>query len=282
MNHVGLLRVGNEIDFIEELMKLHVQHFDTIYLMDDSTDGSGDVVRSFSEVIWSKTVSQLITETGSDPNDANFEWVRQPVIEKIMDDFGDGTFVTLLHGDEIPIHCVRQMAVRAEYMGWNATVWNPMHAFLHTSQKENWDTEWANKPVLERLPFYCPGDSQQGWAGAEVKQIKLSREMFYTPGERYRYWPHLPDDTKYITNPKPYPLYWHLGYRSPEQAMDRVRSNFEKGFQPVHRGLLDGGPFLDSLADFSEVCEFNGDFGSRELDDLYTYQQCEHVRGESP
>lgn len=278
MNHVGILRTGNEIDFIEELMSYHVQHFDTIYFLDDSTDGTGAVVRSFPEVIWSKTIADLITETKSDPKEANFEWVRQPVIERIMTEWGEGCWMTLLHGDELPIHCVQQMVERADYMGWNATVWNPLHAFLHSSQKDNWETEWAQKPVLERLRFYCPGDSQIGWAGAEVKQVKLSPDMFYTHGERYRYWPHLPDDTLYVTNPAPYPLYWHLGYRSPEQAMARVRHNAESAFQPVHRGLLDNGPFLDCLDGLSEVCEFQGGFGSREIPDFYSYGECPHKR----
>ena len=278
MNHVGMLRTGNEIDFIEELMTHHVQHFDTIYFLDDSTDGTGDVVRSFPEVIWSKIIAELIVETNSDPDDANFEWVRQPVIERIMDDFGEGTWLTFLHGDELPIHCLLQVAERAQDSGCNATVWNPLHGFLHTSQKDNWDNYWAKKPVLERIVFYCPGDSQIGWAGAEVKQIKLCREMAYTPGERYRYYPHLPDDRDYVTNPIPYPLYWHLGYRSPEQAMARVKHSVESGFQPVHRGLLDKGPFLDCLDGLSEVCEFQGSFGSREIPDLDTYLQCGHER----
>ena len=280
MNHVGMLRTGNEVDFIEELMNLHVQHFSAIYFLDDSSDGTGEIVKSFPEVVWSSTIADLIEETGSDPNEANFEWVRQPVIHRIMDDWGEGCWVTLLHGDELPIHCVQQVAQNAEFMGRNVTVWNPLHVFLHTSQREDWETLWAHLPVLERIKFYCPGDAQVGWAGAEVKQFKLSRDMFYTPGERYRYWPHLPDDTQYVTNPPPYPLYWHLGYRDPKQAMERVQRNAKSGFQPVHRGLLDNGPFLDSLDGFSGVCEWDGTgFGQRERPDLYTYLECGHERG---
>lgn len=273
-----MLRCGNEVDVIEQIMDIHVRHYDTIFYLDDSSDGTRDIVLSYPEVVWWRSIDEIARELGDDGTWQNKEWVRQPVMEKIIDEFGEGIIIHYLHADEIPWVCPLQVTEQAVDSGCNAVVWDPMHFFLHTSQKENWESEWAHKPVLERLRFYCPGDSQIGWAGAEVKAVKATKQMFYTPKEPYRYYPHLPDDRDYITNPVPYPLYLHLGYRSPEQAMARVKHSVESGFQPVHRGLLDKGPFLDSLDGFSEVCEYQGSFGSREIPGLDTYLQCGHER----
>lgn len=276
MQHVGMLRTANEVDFIEELMRIHVEHFDTIYFLDDSTDGTGDIVRSFPEVVWSRTVDEMAQEMGDDGTWENREWIRQPLMEYIIKEHGEGTWITLLHGDEVLYHCPQAVAERAEFFGWTATVWNPMHFFLHTSQEEEWDTVWMDKPVGERLRFYCPGDSQEGWMGYEVKQFRATTGLQYCMFERYRYYPH---GVEAATNPPPCPIYLHMGYRTPDQAMARVRHNFESGFQPVHRGLLDTGPFLDCLDGLSEVCEYTGSFGSRELPDVHTYTSCSHRRG---
>jgi hypothetical protein len=113
------------------------------------------------------------------------------------------------------------------------------------------------------------------WAGSEVKQIKAYREFKYVVGEKYRDYPH---GVEGKTNPAPYPIYLHVGYRSPEQAMARVRHNAESGFNPEHRGLLDDGAFLKGLARLGAPVEYNGDFGRHERPDLYRYFECEHRR----
>jgi len=272
MNHVAMLRVGNEIDWIEELMEEHIKHFSSIYFLSDSDDGTGDIVRSFKQVIWSKTVDELARELGDDGTWQNREWCRQPVLELIIDEWGEGTWVTFLHGDELFYHCPLQVAQRAEYFGQDNTIFNPIHFFLHTSQKEEWESKWAKRPLLERLRWYCPGDSQKEWAGAECKQIRVSKDLHWVVGQKRKVQP----EGLGATNPPPYPLYLHLGYRSPEQAMRRVERNIETGFQWEHRGLMDGGPFLDCLDGLSEVIEYTGSFGNRERPDLYTYKECKH------
>ena len=273
MNHVAMLRIGNEIDFIEELMNLHIQHFDTIYLLEDSDDGTSEVVKSYPQVIYSKTIEELSKEIGIADNIPNKEWVRQIVLEQIIKDWGEGTWITFLHGDEILYYCPIQLAQLGEALGWKATVWEPMHFFLHSSQRASWESEWANKPILERLQWYCPGSSQTEWPGFEVKQIRATSDLKYVIGEKFKYYPTGVEDS---TNPPPYPLYLHLGYRNPQQTMERVRKNFIKGFQPMHRGLLSTGPFVDCLDGIDEVRKFTGDFEERELHNLNRYFECEH------
>lgn len=189
MNHVGMLRTGNEVDFIGELMDQHVKHFSNIYFLDDSDDGTGDIVRAFPQVVWSKTVDELSRELGDEGTWENREWVRQPILEMILGEWGEGTWITFLHGDEVFYHCPIQVAQRAEYFGHDNTIWNPMHFFLHTSQKEDWDTKWGNRPVQERLRWYCPGDLQEKWAGAECKQIRASKDLHWVVGQKRKVQP---------------------------------------------------------------------------------------------
>jgi len=265
LRNVGLLRTANEIDFIQEIMEIHIQHFPILYFLDDSDDGTGEIVRQYPQVVWSAKVPK--------PGDKwrCLEQAQQKAMDQILQDQGDGVWITNLFGDELLWYCPLQSIQRAEYMGWTATVWSPMHFFLHTSQQQTWETEWATKPVLERLRWYCPGTTQEGWPGAEVKQYKAFKGMIYTPGCK-----DYPEGAAQSTNPPPYPLYMHVGYRSPAQAMERVRGNLASGFNFDDRGMLKKGPFLDCLSGLGGPYKFRGDFSPFEILDLYQSMECKH------
>lgn len=265
MNSLALFRAGNEVDFVEEILRIHVKHFKTIYFLDDSTDGTGDIVRMFNEVVWSGRVPE-----GYPKRDCLAQ-ANQVALDKMIEDWGFPFWVTGLYADEILYHCPLHILEEAEEKGWTFTVWLPMHFFLHTSQMENWYTEWNSRPVLKRLRWYCPGDTQIGWPGAEVKQYLITERKIFGPGDA-----DAPGGVRTVCNPIPYPLYIHCGYRTPRQTMERTFRNYQSASNLDHRGILTQGPFLDCLEGLTSPTYFTGDFGPYEQPGRPRSTECQH------
>ena len=266
MISLGLLRCANELDYIEEIMEIHRKHFPIIYFMDDSHDGTGDVVRSYKEVVCSTRTLELCNHKRH-----GIGQTSQIAIDQMLKAFKPPFWVTGLCADEIHWQCPLQVLQRAEYNGWSAVMWMPMHFFLHSSQRDTWDTEWRNRPLMEKLKWYCPGDTQVGWPGAEAKQFLVKERVIFEYGDA-----DAPAGVRARTNPPPYPFYLHCGYRNPEQAMERVKRSFDNQANLDDRGLFAHGPFLDCLEGLSKPTYFTGDFGEYEIPDLYKTSECEH------
>lgn len=281
MTPAAILRATNDVDVIEEFMDLFVAHFPYIYLLDDSNDGTGEIIQAYSEVVWAYRIDYL-SDQANIPRDHPDPYIRLQVSHQIaMDEIiaahGDkDTWITNLFSDIVFYHCPIQLIQRAEYFGYTAILWHPIHFFLSSEQRDNWLSCWATLPVMDRLKWYCPGDTQIGWSGAEVKQFKPKRGLQYNFGEGYKDYPK---GTEKRTNPVPYPLYLHMGYRFPEQIRARTQHNIDRGFNVDHRGM-DQHIFVERLEGFREACKFTDSFGSREIPDLYRYWECGHGKEE--
>lgn len=247
MLHIGLSMTKTEADIMREVMENNAPFFDAIFAMDESEDGTLDIIRGFPQVVY--TIDAREAYPGQQAVDGS----RQHLLEKAVQwaeryHHTDAFWFTLLHGDEIYYHDPRKVAELAEAQGVDTVYWHALQFFLHTSQQDSFEWDPA-KSVMEQVVFYCPTflETRQfryrpGVSFNETESI----DRAWPKGSRYRYQRGQP------------PVYLHYSYRSPKQIRERALDRIATGWQPYAKYLLEQ-PFRDILPGFyNRVLQWTG------------------------
>jgi Glycosyl transferase family 2 len=235
--NIGLLMTYNEQDVLPEMLLEAERHVDAIFALDGSSDDTLAILRAHEKV------HRVFLDAEVAPNVRIRDAHRQVLLDAARAEFGRGHWYTLLHADEFFHDDPREMIVRAEREGAGFVNWASMQFFMHTTDRDLFDTHGhpLEPSVRRRLRWYSPF-----WI--EVRQFLDEPglpwlEVAYRPGEHGRVFPR---GTRF----KPFsrmPVLKHYPYRSPAQmnaksgasgfsvAHAQPQAIFRETAQPIYR-----------------------------------------------
>jgi len=247
MKNIGLLASKNDEIIVKEVLSKNINFVDAIYVIDGSSDKTPEIIKKFpkvKEIIYEKDLPT--------PPNGFKDNVRQYALDSIIKNEGYGCWVTLLHTDEVFYHNPRKVIDFAEKEKADAVFWRPMHFFLHTYDKDKWETI-KNYPLQERITWYATTKKIR----TEFRQFKLTKNKKFPQ----KHNPTVMGITKRFSK---IPLYKHYKAHTPNYLLSE---NDRWGFE--HNAI-----FTDKLKaigkfDFDYNIKFNGNFGQFEKEMEY-------------
>jgi hypothetical protein len=225
MRTIGLMLCRNEIDILDQFMRRHLEFFDTIVAIDESTDGSREALLDYPQI-------KHVIKGEELPYPPPFrDGMRCAALQFIRETYGYDGWITLVHPDEWWVDDPNQAASDAEREGADCVLWHALEFFLHVSQKPLYQRPgWERIPVRERLDFFQPGFY-------EFRQFKNRPGVAYDPK---RHAQTMPDYTDRASHLKAYsPVFSHYSTRSPEQARARARDRVQRDWNSAYLSLVD-------------------------------------------
>lgn len=252
VQNIGLMLTGNEADVIAEVMETNKKYFDKVLVLDGSTDGTEEIVRSYDCVKYFLKDREIIDRL---PGRKFEDGARQFLLEKAQQLYPVEGWFTLLHGDEIWHDDPNWVAAEAEKARAQKVNWYVMNFFLHTSDRGR-DLE-AIGSVQERVRWYCPGY-------LEIRSFKNKPGIHYELGQRHEVVPRGIGWQIY----KHFPIYKHYPYRSVGQIMKKREQNRRTGFSESY-GRFGGSAdcFVDILPNYKVARRYDGSFHEFEIRD---------------
>jgi glycosyltransferase involved in cell wall biosynthesis len=218
---VGLMMTRNESDIIAEILDSWLKRGLKIIAMDDSDDGTFEILQKYPNVIAFKQ-SEIYPENCIGSGD----WMYQGLLEKKRELFGIDNYVILTLGDEFwffdPTKIVYEMARE----GATLAKLESYQFYPHISDKYkfNEDYEWNdNKKFINRLSRH-----ETGWL--EDRIFFDNGKCNYAPKQAFR---TIPIDLDIKLFSKTY-YYGHYHLRSPKQILSRSKDRVTRGYQPFY------------------------------------------------
>lgn len=250
VQNIGLMMSGNEIDVIEEVMETNKKYFDKILVIDGSTDGTEEVIRSYDCVKHFIKDAEILDKI---PCHRPCDGLRQFILEKAQEMFPIEGWFTILHGDEIFHDDPNWVADEAEKVKAEKVNWYMMNFFLHTSNKED-DLE-SVKSVQEKILYYCPG-------GIEIRQFRNKKGICY---DLTRYHDVLPRGIG-LKIYKYFPIIKHYPYRLVKQILGKKKEYGDAFFTGTYYRFSNRDScFHDILDGYKVVRKFDGSFHEFEI-----------------
>ena len=250
VQNIGLMMSGNDVDCIQEVMESHKQYFDKILVIDGSTDGTEDIIRSYDCVKYFLKDAEILDKI---PCHRPCDGLRQFILEKAQEMYPVEGWFTILHGDEIFHDDPNWVAEQAEKARAEKVNWYTMNFFLHTSDKGR-DLD-SIKSVQERVLWYCPGYF-------EIRQFKNKQGIHY---DLTRYHKVFPEGIGWKIY-KYFPIYKHYSYRSVAQLLKKRKENPDSFFTSTYSAIQDRDScFRDILPGFKVARKFDGSFHEFEI-----------------
>lgn len=212
IQNIGIMMTRNEADVIDEVMTELKKYFTQILVLDGSSDGTDEIIRSYDNVKYFIKDSELPYE-GRVKDGA-----RQFLLSKAQEMFGYDGWFTILHGDEIFYDNPNKIIELAESQKAERVNWQPMNFYLHESDKHR--DLLSIKSVQERVLWYSPAQF------LEIRQFKNKKGIFYN---KNRHSVVVPDGVGVL--PLLYfPIYKHYPCRSPLQMIEKNKEGKKIGF----------------------------------------------------
>lgn len=241
--NIGLLLSYNEVDIVDEMMRANRGGLDAIFALDGSEDGTGERLARYPEV------ELVLRDEDVTGGTRVRDFHRQALLDAARRRHGSGHWYTLMHGDEIFHDDPRAVAAAAERQGAHLVNWAVMQFFLHPSDAAPDEA----LPVQSRVRWYSPF-----WV--EVRQFRDRPGAHYRQGEHGRVFPRGVGWRPYTRMP----IVKHYPFRTPGQALRRLRSMADRGFS----GSSVDGDVLRTRYEprYRLARRFDGDFGDLEMD----------------
>jgi len=204
MLNIGLLITRNEADIIQFVLDSFLNHLDTVFALDCSSDETTDILHEHD------IVEDLIVR---DPDEVHRDGVRRLVLQRIKERYQDEGWISVLHGDEIFYDNPRKAIERAEREGKTWIIWQSIMFWLSPSKPFALYNVWVK----------------------ENRQFKNLPGIYFDINCHHRTIPFGLSGEAMSVNP----LYFHLPYRSEEQVRKRALDRVKRGFQPIYRKYLD-------------------------------------------
>ncbi len=263
---VGLMMSRNEVDIIAEVLESWRRFDVPIIALDDSEDGTYDVLRASSHV----TVLRQ-RERYPQAERGPLDWMYQTLLEEKRKRFGVDTWVMLALADELWLHHPRKIAAAMAVEGAQTLRCRMCNHLLHPEDRTRWDfdrqvwrPEAQARPLRERMPWYTAE-----WF--EHRGFLDHDTLSYKPRTRSGMLP--------MPKPEPefsrWPLIAHHSIRSPVQAIARAQDRVERDYQPAYepyyyRRQVDEVFYSEFPALNVRLQRFDGSYGEhgRGLEDL--------------
>ena len=111
IQNIGLLMTYNEVDIIREVMDNNLKFFDKIFVLDGSSDGTTEIIKSYKNVVY------LLHDNDIYPKRKVTDGARQFLLEKAQEMYPIEGWFTILCGDEILVDDPNKVIERAEKKG---------------------------------------------------------------------------------------------------------------------------------------------------------------------
>jgi len=241
MRNIGIMLTRNEEDVIEEVMDDHKQYFDTIFVLDGSTDRTPSILKRY------KNIALLLNDADISPHGPITDGSRQFLIDEAQKRFGYEGYFTLLHGDEIFFDNPNTTAQKAIDEDIDYVLWQMMTFFPHVSEEACYE-EKKHLPVQERMGWCTPN-----WV--EVRQFVNRQGVGYDLAQHKTLVPRGVHTLKFNTN---LPVFKHYSFRDPKQMKERVQDRMNNGFTTKDEWVLSQDSlFLAGLEDGEITLEFD-------------------------
>ncbi|MFH1386212.1 MAG: glycosyltransferase [bacterium] len=250
VQNIGLMLTCNEEDCIAEVMNEHIKYFDKILVLDGSTDGTEEIVRSYPQVKYFLKDKEILDKL---PNRKFDDGARQFLLAKAQEMFPVEGWFTLLHGDEIFHDDPNWVANEAEKARAEKVNWYTMNFFLHPADKlRNLE---SIRSVQERVLWYCPGY-------IEIRSFRNKPGIYYELGQRHDVLPKGIGWQIY----KYFPNYKHYSLRSVSQMRKKKAQHIITGFSESYKGFEgDDDCFMEILPGYKLARKFDGSFHEFEI-----------------
>jgi len=259
INAVGIMMSKNESLIIGEVLEYYYNHDIPIIVMDDSDDGTDEIVKKYGNTIlyYQKDVYGTNQKGSGD-------WMFQFLLEKKREIFGLDNYVILAMADELHhfdiariIYDMREIE-EADY-----AIVHSCQFFLKKGvdekkwdfKKHQWKKPYNEMKTSDILKWYSPGYI------AERRIFRDRAELRYADKQRFDPFPQGAINGKRYSK---FPIIKHYPIQSPKQILERAKDRLERNYQPFYHwtdGLDERGVFLDNFPGFGESFEFNSDFG---------------------
>jgi hypothetical protein len=235
---IGLLLSRDDGDIIEEVMTEYCRHFDVIYALDSSRDGSLDVIRSYDKVVYAAHEDELGIKT-YDLKDG----VRQLLLSRIQQRYGTDGWIFAIHTDEIyAIQDMTHLMECAEAEDANHISCLPAHFVLHISEKGTPGVKRLEGRVQDSRLWYF-------FALCESAGFKNQKGLHYTFGEHMKAIPNGLGDLRTCSRIF---IRRHYNARTEDQVRARVADRLATGWQPAYSRWSDN-VYVSSAAEMAEV-----------------------------
>jgi hypothetical protein len=253
INAYGIMMTKDEADIIEEVLEVYKTSNIQIVAMDDSDDGTYDILKSFSNV----TVFRQEDEYGRNTKGSG-DWMFQAILDRKRKLFGINNFVFLAMGDEIYYHDPVKILYDMEIEEATVCIVHSCQFFMHISDKQKWNfnkQEWKNKDLKtsERLLWYSPGYAE------ERRIFWDAGNCYYDKNQHYRPLPLGIYERHYSKKP----IIKHYPNRAPKQVLARAKDRVEREYQPFYfhsYNKTEQEVFFESFPGFNQAFKFEGDF----------------------
>ena len=233
--NIGMLTVRNEIDVIEEFLDDVEKYFDTIVVMDDSTDGTYEAIARRSCVKYLVKYSDPY-----DPNGRRTDGQKQHLFEHINKTYGFGNWITNLNADAFFGADPNKTIEIAEQEDAGLVTWGCWTFYPHKNDIPDWEfnkAQWEAKPIRRRLQYA----TDSAWP--EHLQFKNAEGQYFDPTEHSRVVPRGPMGMEASIRPD----LFHYPLRSPKQIVDRRNDRALTGFRTPewYQSIIDSGGFIN-------------------------------------
>jgi hypothetical protein len=233
--NIGMLTVRNEVDVIDEFLDDVALYFDSIVVMDDSTDGT-------YERIAARPFVKYLIKYGDiyDPNGRRTDGQKQHLFEHIIENYGHGVWITNLNADAFFADDPNAMIEKAERENSSVVQWDCWTFYPHETDRAEYEANkeaWCAKPIRERLTM-C---TDTAWP--EDLQWKSEPGQRFDVNEHARVIPH--GIVGVMASFSPALLHYPL--RSPEQIIARRDDRAQTGFRSAahFQNIIDSGGFAN-------------------------------------
>lgn len=236
MKNIGMLTVRNEVDVINEFLDDVALYFDTVIVMDDSSDGTYEAIAARSFVKYLVKYSDVYDSKGR-----RTDGQKQHLFEHINKNYGYGNWITNLNADAFFMDDPNKTIEIAERESASLIKWGTYTFYPHQEDKIVYnlgENEWARTPIRERLSW-C---TDSGWP--EDLQFKNAPGQAFNVNEHARVVPQGIDINSAASI---FPTLLHYPLRSPKQIVARRDDRALTGFRPpdFYEYIISRGGFVD-------------------------------------
>lgn len=252
MLKIGMLMTRNEADVISEVMTEYSKYFDTFFCLDNSTDNTLDIIKTFPKVEYAKSEKELYLDSS-----IMKDGIRSILLAAIQDKYGydENIWIFCLNGDEIffgnPDLLLTKKGIE------NCNLLNAIIAnfVLHESEKE---TEYDNSKSIttQRLWYFL--------SQPENIAFRNQKGLYYISGEHMRVVPH-GYTNGHIAFDK-FIIRGHYNMRNEQQLKDRIQDRVNRGWQYTYRELQNNiyvnniDQVITAGKKYSDLQKFDGEF----------------------